>query len=641
MQRLSLAAACLLMAAASAFANDVPFQTIGNGVGGFGHPAGEFVAKSRAELDQQDLDRFLTQQELDGIDWGNEMVIALFMGEQSTGGHSISVTSIERRQLMQILPVPGPPPAFELAVNVLRVHPGPGDIVTMAFTAPYQIVKLARSDDRINFYDVPSRIDFDNVTRSVGGGWGYSRSISVARDGAVEVHSSGPGFGGVPRTDRGTADAGQLDRLRRALALADFASIPADMGIDPNAPVPMDVPHHTYLLDANGSQQRVSGIRMVAPDAITARLSLIDRELDVIMEAVLPAFDSLTFSTTEAKDNDFLTISTSVNLRGEVTVQQQWALKEIHYMPVHGQVPENLIDDLNAAISYARVGELPADMAPVGALHIQKSFKLRVNTIDGQRHETQGDADHLPTQYRFRMERVFDAATAVRDHLLTHAGREEFKGTVQVNGDTVTLEGPHTSVEIIDPATARLVRNWEGRTVKLEGELQQLAPNSAVIRDATVLYPRHQADLRALVVMDAAGAPTLVYGFGAAAGKVPTFGAASAALALGEGNTVTVDAYTFLDANERPEEYFVASVQATVKRFSWQTIRGTITGYLRRGDVVQIDRLSRTGRYARTSDHETTGYVRVNRLQVGDAAGPQPFAPAAGAGITGSLPGGN
>lgn len=492
----TLYAACLLAAAAlPSFANDVPFERIGAGAGAFNVPAGTYVAKSRAELDQQGLTPLLDAQSLSGIDWSTEMVLGAFMGSQSSGGYAISIERIERRQLPQIQPVPGPPPVFELAVQVMRVSPGPGDIVTFAFTAPYQLVKVARSDDLISFEDLPTHLAFDRFTRAIGG-YGFARSIQVAGDGSVTITTQQGGFGGPAQVDRGSIDAGRVGRLQALLARAEFTRLPEDMGISGALPVPADAPVTTYIRDFNGQTQRVSGFRPHADPQVDRRLDLIDRELEQVADEVLSSFDA------------------------------------------------------------------------------------------------------------------------------------EIKGIVRVQGDVVELEGPHSSVLVDDAAMARVLRQFVGRTVKLTGDLEPTR-----ITDASIVYPQRLEGQTALVETDAAGdAAAILPG-----GRVETFGAAAAALALGEGRQVTLSGYLFLDAQQQPAELYVESVQATMTRFSYQTVRGVITGFLRRGDVVTVDRLSGTGRYARAADSETAGYVRVNRLRVGDpipAIQPHPTT-----GITGALPG--
>ncbi|MCA1733662.1 MAG: protease complex subunit PrcB family protein, partial [Acidobacteria bacterium] len=68
-------------------------------------------------------------------DFSNEVVAFLTLGQRSTGGWGIEVSSVE---------VSGA--SAEVKTTVSR--PAPGGIVTMAFTAPYAVVAIAAPDVR-------------------------------------------------------------------------------------------------------------------------------------------------------------------------------------------------------------------------------------------------------------------------------------------------------------------------------------------------------------------------------------------------------------------------------------------------------------------------------------------------------------
>jgi hypothetical protein len=144
----ALAALFLLGGVASA-QTAVPFQTLAEGLdGGYGS-ARNVVIRSQNELQQSGVAQLLpagTQ-----INFQAEMVFAVFMGLQSTGGYGITISGIEREQLMTILPVPGPPPAFVLDVAITERRPAPGESVTKALTSPFHVVKLARYSGQVEF----------------------------------------------------------------------------------------------------------------------------------------------------------------------------------------------------------------------------------------------------------------------------------------------------------------------------------------------------------------------------------------------------------------------------------------------------------------------------------------------------------
>ncbi|MDO8600821.1 MAG: protease complex subunit PrcB family protein [bacterium] len=75
---------------------------------------------------------------LPSIDFGNEMIIAVFQGNHSTGGYSIEIIEILEK-------------ANSLEVTVKETSPSPGSIVTQAFTQPFHIIKTKRIDKKVVF----------------------------------------------------------------------------------------------------------------------------------------------------------------------------------------------------------------------------------------------------------------------------------------------------------------------------------------------------------------------------------------------------------------------------------------------------------------------------------------------------------
>ncbi|HYG59780.1 MAG TPA: protease complex subunit PrcB family protein, partial [Symbiobacteriaceae bacterium] len=62
-------------------------------------------------------------------DFSQSALLAVYMGEQTSGGHSITVTDVQEEN-------------GKLIVTVKQTAPGPNSIVTMALTQPYHIVRI-------------------------------------------------------------------------------------------------------------------------------------------------------------------------------------------------------------------------------------------------------------------------------------------------------------------------------------------------------------------------------------------------------------------------------------------------------------------------------------------------------------------
>jgi hypothetical protein len=61
------------------------------------------------------------------------VMVAVFQGQQTTGGYGVHITGIERR-------------GDQLLVHATFTSPGPGAIVTQVLTSPAHIVSIAASD---------------------------------------------------------------------------------------------------------------------------------------------------------------------------------------------------------------------------------------------------------------------------------------------------------------------------------------------------------------------------------------------------------------------------------------------------------------------------------------------------------------
>lgn len=75
------------------------------------------------------------------IDFKSELVLVFFMGEKNTGGYNITVKSISEA-------------SNHINVYYKENSPKPTDMVTMAITQPYCIVKIKKPSKELNFLKV-------------------------------------------------------------------------------------------------------------------------------------------------------------------------------------------------------------------------------------------------------------------------------------------------------------------------------------------------------------------------------------------------------------------------------------------------------------------------------------------------------
>ena len=65
------------------------------------------------------------------IDFSKETVIAVFMGEKTSGGYAVSVESVKEE-------------GEQVIIQIKEIKPGPKDMVTMVITQPFCFVKINR-----------------------------------------------------------------------------------------------------------------------------------------------------------------------------------------------------------------------------------------------------------------------------------------------------------------------------------------------------------------------------------------------------------------------------------------------------------------------------------------------------------------
>lgn len=148
------ALAALLLAGGVASAQTaVPFQTLAQGTRGNNGPARNLVIRSELDLRRTGVARLVPAGTR--VDFNHEMIVAVFMGDQPSGGYGLAITSVERRMLPRPTINPPPPAQYALTVAVQERRPAPGSIQPSIMTSPYHVVKLARSKDRVDFRAYP------------------------------------------------------------------------------------------------------------------------------------------------------------------------------------------------------------------------------------------------------------------------------------------------------------------------------------------------------------------------------------------------------------------------------------------------------------------------------------------------------
>lgn len=81
---------------------------------------------------------------LPAVDFGKEMVLAVFLGEQRMGGYSVEVTGVKRE-------------GTGLVALVKQTAPRPGGITIQALTQPFHFVAVGKTEGKVSFSGAPGK----------------------------------------------------------------------------------------------------------------------------------------------------------------------------------------------------------------------------------------------------------------------------------------------------------------------------------------------------------------------------------------------------------------------------------------------------------------------------------------------------
>lgn len=72
------------------------------------------------------------------VDFSKKTVVAVFMGKQSSGGNRVEIKKIAET-------------GDTVEIHVRKIHPGEGDMTTMAITQPFVFAEIPVSDKKVIF----------------------------------------------------------------------------------------------------------------------------------------------------------------------------------------------------------------------------------------------------------------------------------------------------------------------------------------------------------------------------------------------------------------------------------------------------------------------------------------------------------
>src|SRR3989338_8741704 len=83
---------------------------------------------------------------LEEIDFSKYTVIAVAQGQKPTGGYSIEINKVKETRV-------------KIQVYIIETFPDPDDVVTQAFSSPYHIIKIEKSNKKVEFNNLAQNGD--------------------------------------------------------------------------------------------------------------------------------------------------------------------------------------------------------------------------------------------------------------------------------------------------------------------------------------------------------------------------------------------------------------------------------------------------------------------------------------------------
>jgi len=133
--------------AQASLATELAFNTIDKGFMSGVRQRQLLVIKSEAqwkEIWQVHVGLVSPAREVPSIDFDKEMVVAVFLGERSSGGYGVEIKAVEQDREKR-----------QLRVVLRETKPAGGAMVIQALTQPYHIVKVKKSELPVTFTAMP------------------------------------------------------------------------------------------------------------------------------------------------------------------------------------------------------------------------------------------------------------------------------------------------------------------------------------------------------------------------------------------------------------------------------------------------------------------------------------------------------
>jgi hypothetical protein len=431
---------------ATAVSQDLPFTTITKS--GFGHT----TADRKTITTEQDYKAWFggTAPATPAVDFTNEDVLAVAMGQEPSTGYAIEITRVE----YMTTGITGGM-AF---VHIQETKPAPGSIVGWVVTSPTHVVKLSKKATSYVFVTNPTPAAWDKLSLQVlWGSTGYTGTLTLAPPGAATLLQSSPTGKYAPIND--TATAAELKAVNDAFTNADVKTLPAGI---PDPRMIIGVKKIELVSTVSGTDYKF--------DASIDYYGTVDARVKPLVDALKAISDRLATGT--AKQNfDKLTLSMQggfilkrddyvVAWDGTVTVLDRMGMGPTR--PFTGQATKAELQAIKDAFTACDVTTLPATINPPHLIPDVASFNLD-SAVAGTDYNTLMVQGAYGT-YEKRLKPLVEAIRTCGQRVLQASLPQSVSGLVSYHSGTLTV-GTYT-VSTTDKLRS-LVYSFRGKTISI------------------------------------------------------------------------------------------------------------------------------------------------------------------------------
>lgn len=407
------------------------------------------------------------------VDFANEDVLVAAMGTRPSGGYGIEITRVT---LMT-----GGFTGGHAFIEVTEGSPAPGQIVTMALTAPMHMVRVPKGAIAYHWSTTRPASQFDSLDLTVTDPFRQTTErVTVDARGAAQLLRSSPTARYAPVS--GQATITELQALQAAFAAAAVDTLPGSIP-DPN--VYIVAPSAIELISTAGGQTRTLTATLGVYEQYQPRVEPLVAAIRALGQRLAGGSNQLTFQSIALSYSGGLapwSDSVTVAADGSVTVARTSHIGSGADRLWTGSASQAEMQALRDAVAACDVPTLPALIEENVLVMDVPSLEV-VTRLSGQDFRTTVRYAGFYDGYEARLRPVVEAVGAIRDRI-TSGGQVQLTGPVTRGRGNEVRIGHH----VVSPRDTLhgLLRTLAGRSVTVQAAIHRDANGGEFLEIFTI-----------------------------------------------------------------------------------------------------------------------------------------------------------